>query len=197
MAKKIVRITESDLVNIVKRVLNEQGGHDDFIQMAKHGGATLGGLEKIAYDISELLNKVIVMSGKKNIPKHIIVSTIAKISNVLGIIDHNLEKITEEIMGNKDLRDAVNELRMSVKSGRDKLSIFGSFTYGFADPEMPGGLTGAGLEMGNDYLIRKLVKILTDIAAKAVTVKYESDGEYGNIKRRLDKYRDLGGYNLN
>ena len=32
MAKKIVRITESDLVNIVKRVLNEQGGYDDTIQ---------------------------------------------------------------------------------------------------------------------------------------------------------------------
>ena len=30
MAKKIVRITESDLVNIVKRVINEVGGHDDF-----------------------------------------------------------------------------------------------------------------------------------------------------------------------
>jgi len=197
MAKKIVRITESDLVNIVKRVLNEQGGHDDFIQMAKHGGATLGGLDKIAYDISELLNKVIVMSGKKNIPKHIIVSTIAKISNVLEVIEDNLKKIRKEIMGNRELRKAVNELRMSVKSGRDKLSIFGSFTYGFADPEMPGGLTGAGLEMGNDDLIDILVDILTDIAAKAVTVKYESDGEYGNIKRRLDKYRDLGGYNLN
>ena len=196
MAKKIVRITESDLVNIVKRVLNEQGGHDDFIQMAQHGGATLVGLEKITYDISELLEKVIVMSGK-NIPKHIIISTIAKISNVLEIIGHNLEKITEEIMGNKDLRDAVNELRMSVKSGRDTLSIFGSFTYGFADPEMPGGLTGAGLEMGNDDLIDILVDILTDIAAKAVTVKYEADGENENILRRLNKYRDLDDYNLN
>lgn len=32
MAKKIVRITESDLVNIVKRVINEVGGHDDFFR---------------------------------------------------------------------------------------------------------------------------------------------------------------------
>ena len=65
MAKKIVRITESDLVNIVKRVLNEQGGYDDPIQMAMHGGATLSGLGNIVGHIIELLNKVIVMSGKK------------------------------------------------------------------------------------------------------------------------------------
>jgi hypothetical protein len=197
MAKKIVRITESDLVNIVKRVLNERGGHDDFIQMAQHGGATLIGLEKITKDISELLNKVIVMSGKKNIPKHIIVSTIAKISKVLEIIKLNLVNIEDEIMGNEKLTNAVSDLRMSVESGRNTLSILGSFTYGFADPEMPGGLTGAGLEMGDNDLINELLDILTDIAAKAVTVKYEADGEYGNIKRRLGKYRDLDDYNLN
>ena len=196
MAKKIVRITESDLVNIVKRVLNEQGGYDDPIQMAMHGGATLSGLGNIVNHIIELLTQSIEMLGK-NIPKHKRVSTIAKISNVLEIIEDNLTKIRKEIMGNRELRKAVSDLRRAVERGRNRLSTLGSFTSRFADPEMPGGLTGAGLEMGNDDLIDILVDILTDIAAKAVTVKYESDGEYGNIKRRLDKYRDLGGYNLN
>ena len=56
MAKKIVRITESDLVNIVKRVLNEQGGYDDTIQMAQHGGAVMGGLKNIIDHIIELLS---------------------------------------------------------------------------------------------------------------------------------------------
>ena len=196
MSKKIVRITENDLVNIVKRVLNEQGGYDDPIQMAMHGGATLSGLGNIVNHIIELLTQSIDMLGK-NIPKHKSVSTIAKISNVLEVIEDNLRKIRKEIMGNRELRKAVSDLRRSVERGRNRLSTLGSFTSRFADPEMPGGLTGAGLEMGNDDLIDILVDILTDIAAKAVTVKYESDGEYGNIKRRLDKYRDLGGYNLN
>ena len=185
MVKKIVRITESDLVNIVKRVLNEQGGYDDPIQMAMHGGATLSGLGNIVNHIIELLTQSIEMLGK-NIPKHIINSTIAKISNVLEIIGHNLEKITEEIMGNKDLRDAVNELRMSVKSGRDKLSIFGFFTPRFADPEMPGGLTGAGLEMGGKDLNDKLVQILLDISTKAEKLEFEIGDENENILRRLD-----------
>ena len=113
MAKKIVRITESDLVNIVKRVLNEQGGYDDPIQMAMHGGATLSGLGNIVNHIIELLTQSIEMLGK-NIPKHKRVSTIAKISNVLEIIEDNLRKIRKEIMGNRELRKAVSDLRRAV-----------------------------------------------------------------------------------
>ena len=60
MAKIIVRITESDLVNIVKRVLNERGGYDDPIQMTLHGGPTLGGLKKIIFNI---LNKDFVFNS--------------------------------------------------------------------------------------------------------------------------------------
>ena len=89
-------------------------------------------------------------------------------------------------MGNRELRKAVSDLRRAVERGRNRLSTLGSFTSRFADPEMPGGLTGAGLEMGNDELLNKLVKILTNIAAKAVTVKFEAGGEYENILRRLD-----------
>jgi hypothetical protein len=191
MAKKIVRITESDLVNIVKRVLNEQGGYDDPIQMAMHGGATLSGLGNIVNHIIELLTQSIEMLGK-NIPKHKRVSTIAKISNVLEIIEDNLRKIRKEIMGNRELRRAVSDLRRAVEKGRNRLSTLGSFTSRFADPEMPawdlmpGGLTGVGLEMGDKDLNDKLVQILLNISTKAEKLEFEIGDENENILRRLD-----------
>tara|TARA_R100000908_G_C3721277_1_gene123922 strand:+ start:363 stop:956 length:594 start_codon:yes stop_codon:yes gene_type:complete len=197
MAKKIVRITESDLVNIVKRVINEVGGHDDFFQMKFHGESTLNGLYRITDDISNLLDKIITMLRKKNIPKHKTVSTIAKMSNVLEIIENNLEKIIGEIMGNDDLRKAVSDLRIRVKKGRNKLSAFGSYTPMFVNPEMPGGLTGAGLEMGNYELNKILLDILTDIATKALELKSEVDTENKNISVRTSRSGDLDNYNLN
>lgn len=197
MAKKIIRITESDLVNIVKRVINEVGGHDDFFQMSMHGGATLNGLYRITDDIANLLNKIITMLGKKNIPKHKTVSTIAKMSNVLEIIENNLEKIIGEIMGNDYLTNAVSDLIKIVKKGRNRLSPFGSYTPMFVNPEMPGGLTGAGLEMGNYELNKILLDILTDIATKALELKSEVDTENKNISIRASQSGDLDNYNLN
>jgi len=197
MAKKIVRITESDLVNIVKRVINEVGGHDDFIQMKFHGKSTLNGLYRITDDIANILNKIITMLGKKNIPKHITVSTIAKISNVLEIIEYNLEKIKGEIMGNDYLTNAVSDLIKIVKKGINRLSPLGSFTPRFPDPEMPGGLTGAGLEMGDDELNEILLNTLTDIATEALKLKSEVDTEDKNISIRTSQSGDLDNYNLN
>ena len=185
MAKKIVRITESDLVNIVKRVLNEQGGYDDTIQMAQHGGAVMGGLKNIIDHIIELLSNNIE-TLKKNIDKHKRMKVMVDIGNVLEIIEDNLRKIRKEIMGNRELRKAVSDLRRAVERGRNRLTTLGSFTSRFADPEMPGGLTGAGLEMGNDDLNDKLVQILLDISTKAEKLEFEIGDENENILRRLD-----------
>ena len=51
---------------------------------------------------------------------------------------------------------------------------------------MPGGLTGAGLEMGNNDLNDKLVQILLDISTKAEKLEFEIGDENENILRRLD-----------
>ena len=197
MSKKIVRITESDLVNIVKRVINEVGGYDDFFQMKFHGGSVIGGLSKITDDIANLLNKIITMLGEKNIPKHKTVSTIAKMKNVLEIIKHNLEKIIEEIVGNDDLKKAVSDLTSEVERKINRLSVLGSYNPKFFDPEMPGGLTGAGMEMPSQELNKKLIDILTDIATKALQLKSEVDTENKNISVRTSQSGDLDNYNLN
>ncbi len=197
MAKKIVRITESDLVNIVKRVINEVGGYDDFFQMKFHGESTLNGLYRITDDIANILDKIIRMLGKKNIPKHKTVSTIAKMTNVLEIIKHNLEKIIEEIMGNDDLKKAVSDLTSEVERKISKLEVLGSFKPKFFDPKMPGGLTGAGMEMPSKELNKKLIDILTDIATKALQLKSEVDIENKNISRTTSRSGDLDNYNLN
>lgn len=197
MAKKIVRITESDLVNIVKRVINEVGGYDDFFQMKFHGKSTLNGLYRITDDIANILDKVITMLRKKNIPKHRRLSTIGKISNILEVIKYNLEKIIGEIMNNDDLTKAVSDLKSAVEKGINILSPLVSYTPKFVNRKMPGGLTGAGLEMGNNELNEILLDILTDIATKALQLKSEVDIENKNISRTTSRSGDLDNYNLN
>jgi len=190
MAKKIVRITESDLINIVKRVLNEQGGYDDTIQMAQHGGAVIGGLKKIIDNIIELLSDNIE-SLKTNIHKHKRMKIMVDIGNVLDIVEDNLRKIRKEIMGNRELRAAVSSLRMSVEKGRDRLKSLSSFTSGFAHPEMPGGLTGAGMEIPSQELNDKLFDILLSISTKAEKLAFELRDEEENIIDRLGRLDNL------
>ena len=190
MAKKIVRITESDLVNIVKRVLNEQGGYDDTIQMAQHGGAVMGGLKNIIDHIIELLSNNIE-TLKKNIDKHKRMKVMVDIGNVLEIIEDNLKKIRKEIMGNRELRKAVSDLRRAVERGRNRLSTLSSFTPRFANPEMPGGLTGAGMEIPSQELNDKLFDILLPISTKAEKLAFELRDEEENIIGRLGRLDNL------
>jgi len=190
MAKKIVRITESDLVNIVKRVLNEQGGYDDTIQMAQHGGAVMGGLKNIIDHIIELLSNNIE-TLKKNIDKHKRMKVMVDIGNVLEIIEDNLRKIRKEIMGNRELRKAVSDLRRAVERGRNRLSTLSSFTSRFAHPEMLGGLTGAGMEIPSQELNDKLFDILLPISAKAEKLAFELRDEEENIIDRLGRLDNL------
>ena len=186
MSKKIVRITESDLVKIVKRVLNEQGGYDDHNQMAIHSGSVLGGLGKIVDSIIVMLHQSLQAIGR-DIPKTEMMGAMTKMTDVLDSIEDNLRKINPEIMLNRDLRKSVSDLRKSVKRGKDRLRTLSSFNRRFYNPEMPGGLTGAGFSMGDRELNDKLSEILLSITTSAEKLAFQLMDEEKNMIKRFDR----------
>ena len=186
MSKKIVRITESDLVKIVKRVLNEQGGYDDHNQMAIHSGSVLGGLGKIVDSIIGMLHQSLQAIGR-DIPKTEMMGAMTKMTDVLDSIEDNLRKINPEIMLNRDLRKSVSDLRKSVKRGKDRLRTLSSFNRRFYNPEMPGGLTGAGFSMGDRELNDKLSEILLSITTSAEKLAFQLMDEEKNMIKRFDR----------
>ena len=187
MSKKIIRITESDLVKIVKRVINEQGGYDDPFQMATHSGKVLGGLGRIVDSIIEMLKQSLVAIGV-DIPKTEMMNGITKMTDVLDIIEDKLKKINPEIMLNRDLRKSVSDLRKSVKKGKDRLRTISSFNKRFYDPEMPAGLTGAGFSMGGRELNDKLSEILLSISTSAEKLAFQLVDEEKNMFRRFNSF---------
>jgi len=186
MSKKIVRITESDLVKIVKRVLNEQGGYDDPTQMSIHSGSVLGGLGRIVDSIIDMLHQSLQAIGR-DIPKTEMMGAITNMTDVLDIIEDHLRKINPEIMLNRDLRKSVSDLRKSVKRGKDRLRTLSSFNRRFYNPEMPGGLTGAGFSMGDRELNDKLSEILLSISTSAEKLAFQIMDEEKNMIKRFDR----------
>lgn len=187
MSKKIIRITESDLVKIVKRVINEQGGYDDTFQMAAHSGNVLGGLGRIVDSIIDMLDQSLEAIGR-DIPKTEMMSAITRMTDVLDIIEDKLKKINPEIMLNRDLRKSVSDLRKSVKRGKVRLRTISSFNKNFYDPEMPGGLTGAGFSMGDRELNDKLSEILLSITTSAEKLSFQLVDEEKNMIRRFNSF---------
>jgi hypothetical protein len=185
MSKKIVRITESDLVKIVKRVINEQGGYDDQHVMASHSGKVLGGLNRIVDTIVSMLEQSI-SALTKDIPKTTMMEGINKMGELLEVIEDHLKKINPEIMLNRDLRRSVSDLRRAVRRGKDKLRTLSSYSSSFIDPELPGGLTGAGFSMGGRDLNDKLSEILLNISSSAEKLAFQVKDEIRNMYRRLD-----------
>ena len=80
---------------------------------------------------------------------------------------------------------------MSVEKGRDRLKSLSSFTSGFAHSEMPGGLTGAGMEIPSQELNDKLFDILLSISTKAEKLAFELRDEEENIIDRLGRLDNL------
>lgn len=185
MSKKIVRITESDLVKLVKRVINEQGGYDDKRVMASHSGKVLGGLNRIVDTIVSMLEQSI-SALTKDIPKTTMMEGINKMGELLEVVEDHLKNINPEIMLNRDLRRSVSDLRRAVKRGKDKLRILSSYSSSFIYPELAGGLTGAGLSMGGRDLNDKLSEILLNISSSAEKLAFQVKDEIRNMYRRFD-----------
>lgn len=186
MSKKIVRITESDLVKIVKRVLNEQGGYDDPTQMAIHSGSVLGGLGRIVDSIIDMLHQSLQAIGR-DIPKTEMMGAMTKMTDVLDLIEDNLRKINPEIMLNRDLKRSVSDLRRKVKRAKERLRVISSVNRRFYDPEMPKGLTGAGFSMDDRELNDRLSEILLSVSTSAEKLAFQLMDEEKNMIKRFDR----------
>lgn len=187
MSKKIVRITESDLVKIVKRVINEQGGYDDPYVMSTHSARILGELSSVVNTIASMVDQA-VESIERDIPKNQFMIGLTRVTDVLEVIEERLGKIKPEVMLNNDLKISINSLKNSVKRGIRKLRALSSISGSFINPDMPEFISGGGLSMNSEDLNDKISLILLDISKKASELIFQIKDEENNMFKRFDSF---------
>lgn len=191
MGKKIIRITESDITKIVKKVLAEQGGYDDPGIMAVHGMHTHGSIYRTVAEIGVILNQT-KQAFEQNISKREIMNGIINISNSLNTIKEMLKKITPEILLNNDLKTATKNLNREIEKGLYKLRLLGGSSESFIHPNMPRSMTGIGFSLNPEDLNDKLYNILITIGEAAEKLMFQLKDESESMGSRIRKHGGFG-----
>lgn len=191
MGKKIIRITENDITNIVKRVLSEQGGYDDPGVMATHAGMTQGGIGRMIAEIMNMVDQT-TQAFEQNIPKEEIMGGITQMTQVLNAIEDNLKKIMPEILLNEDLKTAAKNLHKEVKKGMSKLRMLAGGSESMSHPMMPKAMTGIGFSLNPEDLNDRLTNILMDIGNAAEKLHFQLRDENESMGRRLRRHGGFG-----
>lgn len=149
MKKKVIRLTESDITRIVKKVLAEQGGYDDLMTMAKHKGIIQGGLKRMIMTIVDIVDQT-VSAFEEDLTSGELNNGIKEVRNALDGIEKSLEKIMPELLLNKDLKTAAKNLYTEIKKGRIKLTRITSFGEHLSKYDLNDQITGILLDIGNE-----------------------------------------------
>jgi hypothetical protein len=188
---KIIRLTEGDLTNIVKRVIKEQGGYDDPGVMATHGGIIQGGARKMIAMIKKMLDDT-REAFEVDVPKEQVMVGIQTISTLLDQIEEQLKKVIPEMMLNDDLKLASKNLVRSIKSGKAKLRMLSSGSQSTAHPMMPPAMQGIGFSLDKNDLNDKLTDILIKIGTAAERLQFQLEDEGNRMNRRLMRHGGFG-----
>ena len=120
--KKIIKLTESELKNIVKKIIIEIGGYDDPFVMASHAKHVLSNASEMGSELTLLLVKCVTMlldtdledSDKKGFFRSIIVN----LGNLSESLDGMLGDFTED-----KLRNISKKLSKKLKTLKSKFII--------------------------------------------------------------------------
>lgn len=188
---KIIRLTEGDLTNIVKRVIKEQGGYDDLGVMATHGGIIQGGARRMIATIKKMLDDT-KEAFEVDIPKEQLMTGIQTLTQLLDQIEDQLKKVIPEMMLNNDVKLAAKNLVRSVKSGKAKLRMLSSGSQSMSHPMMPPAMQGVGFAMDKNDLNDKLTDILIKIGTAAERLQFQLDDEGEQMNRRMMRHGGFG-----
>lgn len=105
--KKVIRLTESQLRNIVKKVILEIGGYDDQFVMSSHGHHVFSNSVEIINDLSLVLVKIISLlldTDLNNMDKKEFFESIAmKLERTIFRLDKMLGDFTEDELREKSI----------------------------------------------------------------------------------------------
>ena len=181
--KRIIKLTESDLTNIVKKVLKEAGGYDDIGIMAMHGQATTGMLQSVIQNINRILSDT-EKAFESNMGKEDIMGGITLIVDVLSQIKEGLKKITPELV-NDDLKLAAKDLFIGVRGAEKKLRLIANQTGSSMHPDMPPAMVGMGFAMSPEDVNDFLFNIVLDLGKSAEKLGFQVKDEIQILTRRL------------
>jgi hypothetical protein len=111
MKKRVIKLTESDLEKLVRKIINEVGGYDDPNVMGLHAGHVMsnlvGSYEDIANMISSLTN--VIRDGK--VTKEDIVDYLDQIVNELSVIKKIIRDVISDFTEDKLVEESKNFIK--------------------------------------------------------------------------------------
>ncbi len=162
---------KNQLINIVKRIINEQGGFDDVNTMVLHN-------IQLYNEIGDLIDKLVVIieqvhnAIELNVPKDKMLNGINRITPVLKTIAPKLDEIQENIYYDEYLKYAVKEMSKTIIKTENELSKLSHIQTGFHHPKFYKYSFGGGLgyDMSDEDFRNKLLSIFDKLHEDALTL---------------------------
>lgn len=124
MKKRIVRLTESDLENLVKKIINEVGGYDDPNIMAIHSGKVLGTLSQVYSDLTNTITGLSQLVTTLDFDRSEVEGALDEVNQEIDIFVMAIKQVIRDFTEDdlihrarivmKDLRQFQNRLRLLI-----------------------------------------------------------------------------------
>ena len=124
MKKRVVRLTESDLENLVKKIINEVGGYDDPNIMAIHSGKVLSTLSQTYSDLTNTITGLSQLVTTLDFDRESVEEALDEVSQEIDIFVTAIKQVIQDFTEDdlihrakivmKDLRQFQNRLRLLI-----------------------------------------------------------------------------------
>jgi ABC-type transporter Mla subunit MlaD len=124
MKKRVVRLTESDLENLVKKIINEVGGYDDPNIMAIHSGKVLGTLSQVYSDLTNTITGLSQLVTTLDFDRSEVEGALDDVNQEIDIFVMSIKQVIRDFTEDdlihrarivmKDLRQFQNRLRLLI-----------------------------------------------------------------------------------
>jgi hypothetical protein len=179
--KKTIKLTESELKNVITRIIEQAAGYDDFQVMYHHGGIGLNALMTTLKDLLSLLRSIIMIIESDSLEYNTIVELLSKATDIISDINSVMKTVFKDFTDREVIKKG-KLLGRALESYKEKL-----FTFMDMGEEL----------VTKDILLDKLI-VLTDTVVKRTEDYAVGLSKYEKIfKDRLEFGKDEPKGNFN
>lgn len=134
MKKKIIKLTESDLTKLVRKIINEVGGYDDPTIMGRHASKTINTLSDsysdLTFAISDLSNNLADGDISMDDSKEYLLDIIETVDEFIMVANVVMKDFTED-----DLIRETKKIIKSLNKFTQKLRVLVTMKSSFANTD--------------------------------------------------------------